>query len=70
MTSFLLSKDITQIVQNLDDIAHEFSGKRILLTGGRGFLGRYFMEVFNQINKTFLKDKMNVVVLDNLITAG
>ena len=70
MTSFLLNDDIKQIVDNLSDISNKFSGKRILLTGGRGFLGRYFMEIFNQINERVLENKMNVVVLDNLITAG
>ena len=70
MTGFLLNEDIKQIVDNLSDISHNFSGKRILLTGGRGFLGRYFMEIFNQINDRVLADKMNVIVLDNLITAG
>lgn len=70
MTNFLLKDDIHQIVNNLDDISNRFSGKRILLTGGRGFLGRYFMEIFNQINEEVLEDKMQVIVLDNLITAG
>ena len=70
MTNFLLETDIKQIVENLNDVSHNFSGKRILLTGGRGFLGRYFMEIFNQINNKKLEEKMKVIVLDNLITAG
>ena len=70
MTNFLLETDIQQIVENLKDVSSNFSGKRILLTGGRGFLGRYFMEIFNQINNKHLEEKMKVIVLDNLITAG
>ncbi len=70
MSDFLLKDDIKQIVDNLRDISHKFSGKRVLLTGGRGFLGRYFMEIFNELNKRVLKDKLQVVVLDNLITSG
>ena len=70
MTNFLLETDIQQIVENLSDVSPNFSGKRILLTGGRGFLGRYFMEIFNQINNQHLEEKMKVIVLDNLITAG
>ena len=70
MTNFLLNDDIHQIVENLNDVSSQFSGKRVLLTGGRGFLGRYFMEIFNQINKNALEEKMQVIVLDNLITAG
>ena len=70
MSDFLLQDDIQQIVDNLSDISHKFSGKRVLLTGGRGFLGRYFMEIFNDLNERVLKDKLKVVVLDNLITSG
>ena len=70
MSNFLLKNDIKQIVENLRDISNYFSDKTILLTGGRGFLGRYFMEIFNEINKNVLEKKLNLVVLDNLITSG
>ncbi len=70
MSNFLLKTDIQQIVDNLSNVSQNFSGKTILLTGGRGFLGRYFMEIFNQLNQKFLKEKMKVIVLDNLITSG
>ena len=70
MSTFLLKSDIEEIVNNLDDISYQLSGKTVLLTGGRGFLGRYFMEIFNLLNQRVLNDPVNVVVLDNLITAG
>jgi len=70
LSNFLLKNDIKQIVENLRDISNYFSDKTILLTGGRGFLGRYFMEIFNEINKNVLEKKLNLVVLDNLITSG
>ncbi len=70
MSDFLLQNDIQQIVDNLKDISHQFSGKTVLLTGGRGFLGRYFMEIFNELNERVLEQKMQVIVLDNLITSG
>ena len=70
MSNFLLESDIQQIVENLSDVSKDFSGRTVLLTGGRGFLGRYFMEVFNQLNQKVLQQKMNVIVLDNLITSG
>ncbi len=70
MSNFLLKNDIKQIVENLRDISNDFSDKTILLTGGRGFLGRYFMEIFNEINKNVLEKKINLIVLDNLITSG
>tara|TARA_Y100001968_G_C19412480_1_gene747107 strand:+ start:113 stop:1174 length:1062 start_codon:yes stop_codon:yes gene_type:complete len=70
LSDFLLQNDIQQIVDNLKDISHQFSGKTVLLTGGRGFLGRYFMEIFNELNERVLEQKMQVIVLDNLITSG
>ena len=57
MSEFLLLSDFQQIVDNLSDVANHFSGKTILLTGGRGFLGRYFMEIFNFLNERVFKDK-------------
>ncbi len=70
MSEFLLFNDIQQIVDNLSDVAQDFSGKTVLLTGGRGFLGRYFMEIFNLLNEKILKKNVEVIVLDNLITSG
>lgn len=68
---FLMS-DIDEIIdQTPDEFWEKFSGKRVLLTGGRGFLGRYFTEVFCRLNTRREDSKpVELVVLDNLITAG
>lgn len=70
MVDFVLKSDIAEIAESMRDCASELSGKIILLTGGRGFLGRYFMEVFALLNKTVLEKPCSLTVLDNLITAG
>jgi UDP-glucuronate decarboxylase len=70
MTSFLLSSDIKEIVRRIGDEAEEFAGKTVILTGGRGFLGRYFMAVFEELNTRYLSKPVTLVSLDNLITAG
>lgn len=72
MTSFLLQSDIDEIVANMSiGSLSEFGGKHILLTGGRGFLGRYFTAVFQHLNLKLLKDKpVRLTVMDNLISAG
>jgi len=70
MTEFLLKSDIDEICQRLAVPAQGFAGKTILLTGGRGFLGRYFMEVFARLNESVLDQPVTLVALDNLITAG
>lgn len=70
MGAFLLKSDIAEIADGLGDVAKDFSGTRILLCGGRGFLGRYFMDVFSYLNTHHLKKPCKLLVLDNLITAG
>jgi len=72
MTSFLLQSDIEEIVANMSiGSLSEFGGKHILLTGGRGFLGRYFTAVFQHLNLKLLKDNpVRLTVMDNLISSG
>ena len=70
MKKFSLPNDIDEITQRIGNAAADFSGKTILLTGGRGFLGRYFMEVFDKLNRDVLAQPARLIVLDNLITAG
>ncbi len=64
---FYLNNDINNILTDSEDIINFFSGKKILITGGRGFLGKYFTEVFYRINK-FIEKTIYLIVLDNLIT--
>jgi UDP-glucuronate decarboxylase len=70
MSAFLLPSDIDEIVERLSPAAQAFAGKTVLLTGGRGFLGRYFMEVFGALNTKVLKEPVTLVAMDNMITAG
>jgi UDP-glucuronate decarboxylase len=66
----MLPSDIDEIASRMQEAAGAFAGKTILLTGGRGFLGRYFTRAFLRLNETLLKPACEVIVLDNLITAG
>lgn len=72
--TFLLKSDVEEIAKSLGPLADRFSGKRILLTGGRGFLGRYFTDVFQWLNKNVFWDSgrplCELIVLDNFVTAG
>ena len=52
MKSFL-KEDINQIIDYTKNQSHILSGKNILLTGGNGFLGKYFIEVFKEYNKLY-----------------
>jgi UDP-glucuronate decarboxylase len=66
----LLDSDIDEICAGLGPLAQNFSGKRILVTGARGFLGRYFTDVFLKLNAKVLDTPCEVIAIDNLITAG
>lgn len=69
----ILDSDIEEVVKALPpSVAEAFYGRRVLITGGMGFLGRYFVEVFNRLNQVRGSRFMPVelVVLDNFITAG
>lgn len=67
---FLLDSDIKEICDRLGEDARLFAGRRILITGARGFLGRYFTDVFLRLNSTVLRDPCEVVALDNFVTSG
>ena len=70
MADFLLHSDIEEIASRLGEAAAGFSGKTVLLTGGRGFLGRYFTQVFDHLNAKVLRQPCTIVSVDNFITAG
>ena len=70
MRTFLVDSDINEIISRLGDATQLFAGKTVLLTGGRGFLGRYFMEVFDAMNRDILDTPVTLVAMDNMITAG
>ena len=67
-TSFYFN-DIAEIVERLGKHAKQLEGKRLLLVGACGFLGRYFIETFKRLNANSLEKPLSVVALDNLITA-
>jgi UDP-glucuronate decarboxylase len=67
---FLLDSDIDEICDRLGNTAQEFAGKRILITGARGFLGRYFTDVLLRLNGSALDKPCEIIAIDNLLTSG
>jgi UDP-glucuronate decarboxylase len=65
-----LASDVAAIADGIGETAKQFSGQTVLISGGRGFLGRYFTAAFARMNETLLERPAKVIVLDNLITAG
>ena len=70
MNKHFLEEDIAAVANQLGAVAHDFSGKTLLLSGGRGFLGRYFTQVFLYLNQKVLASPCKLIVLDNFITSG
>ena len=69
MAEFFLQSDIDEIAERLD-ARQKFEGKTVLITGGGGFLGRYFIEVFEKFNQSYFNNPVKVIAVDNLITSG
>ena len=67
-SSDIFLEDVKLIAKDLNDFHDELVGKTILVAGGKGFLGTYFVNVLNQINET-LSTPMKIVIMDNLITS-
>ena len=64
----IVSDDITEIVNEIRDFSKILEGQTILLIGGRGFLGTYFLKTI-LANNEIIPKPTKVVVIDNLITA-
>jgi UDP-glucuronate decarboxylase len=66
----LLDSDLAEVVALLGEAGHSFAGKTVLMTGARGFLGRYFTEVFAHLNQHILDTPCTFIGIDNLLTSG
>lgn len=70
MNKFFIESDINEVLNRTERICQDFTGRTVLITGARGFLGRYFIELFRQLNDKYLSTPMQVFAIDNLITSG
>ncbi|MEM4259536.1 MAG: NAD-dependent epimerase/dehydratase family protein [Candidatus Pacearchaeota archaeon] len=66
--SKVINEDINRISQDLLDIAPKLSGKVVLIAGGAGFLGKYFVLTLDYLNHHMLASPCKIIVLDNFIS--
>ncbi|WFE32694.1 NAD-dependent epimerase/dehydratase family protein [Micromonospora sp. WMMD975] len=66
--STLIDSDIDDICVGLGEYAQRFDGKRVLITGARGFVGQYLTAVFRRLNAKYLREPCQVLAMDNLRT--
>lgn len=64
----IVSEDIATIAQNLGEDAKRFEGKTILISGGGGFLGKFLVGTFCQLNDTVFENPCKIISVDNYIT--
>jgi len=63
----IVEDDLNLITENIKDFSQILQNKTILIVGGRGFLGTYFVKTFQKLNQLFDKPS-RILVLDNRIT--
>jgi len=67
MNEGIVESDLDVIIKNIQDFSDVLEGKTILIVGGRGFLGTYFVKIFQKLNESFVNPS-KILVLDNRIT--
>jgi len=63
----LLEKDIETIAEDLEESSRSFEGKTVLITGGAGFLGKYFVHTLEYLNEHVLRTPCKIKVMENFI---
>jgi UDP-glucuronate decarboxylase len=65
----IIQEDIETIVAGVGPEAERLAGKTILISGGAGFLGSYFLRFFQSLNQHLLSEPCQVISVDNYITS-
>lgn len=68
MKDRIFEEDLKRIAGDIKQDASQLSGKTLLITGGAGFLGNYFIGVVDFLNKNVLKKPCKIISVDNFIT--
>lgn len=65
----MIAEDVQTIVKAVGPDAAKLAGKTILISGGAGFLGTYFLHTFRYLNAHVLSRPCQVISVDNYITS-
>ena len=58
----IIKSDLNFIINKITDIKSNFNKKKILLVGGTGFIGKWLVMTFNQLNKKY-KTNISIFIL-------
>lgn len=70
MNNSIVEEDLERIAAAIQPEAAALSGKILLLTGGAGFLGSYFVATIDLLNKKYLEKPCKVISIDNFLTGS
>jgi len=68
MVHKIIEEDIEVIAKDIAEESRVLSGKTLLITGGAGFLGNYFIDIIDYLNKNILEKPCRIISVDNFIT--
>jgi UDP-glucuronate decarboxylase len=68
MSDPVIEEDVARIIRDNREMLSELEGRSILVTGGAGFLGAYFLDVFHALNESEFSKKAEIVCLDSFIS--
>jgi dTDP-glucose 4,6-dehydratase/UDP-glucuronate decarboxylase len=63
----IVAQDLDAVVEGLSDELAQLEGKRLLVTGGAGFLGYYFVQAALRANEDATREPIRVTVYDNYV---
>lgn len=65
-----IEQELAELTRKLGSVADMLEGKTVLMNGGGGFLGNYFLGVMQYLNRTKFKTPVQIIALDNFITGA
>jgi nucleoside-diphosphate-sugar epimerase len=63
----IVAQDLETVVGDLSDELQLLAGKRLLVTGGAGFLGYYFVQAALRANEDGAREPIRITVYDNYV---
>lgn len=65
----VIEEDIKTIIEQVGLPMYDFEGKEILISGACGFLGSWFIAVFQTLNQSYFKKPCKVYAVDSFIAS-
>lgn len=60
-----ITEDIKEIIERVGLPLYDFEGREVLISGGSGFLGSWYVAIFQELNKKYFKKPVKVYVIDS-----